>query len=263
MSRLPAIFISHGAPTLVIDDSSARDFIVGLGRRLPRPAAIAVVSAHWETRLPLVDVSLQPPTIHDFRGFPSRLYDMHYPAPGAVAVAHRIVELLRAAGMPMAATAMRGLDHGAWVPLSLMFPDADIPVTQLSVQPHAGPRHHFEIGRALSALGNEGVLVIGSGALTHDLSSLNSADPAADTPAWVGDFAEWIAGRIARADWPALLDYRTRAPFAARNHPTEEHLLPLFVTLGAGGETPRGVRLHSSQTYGVLAMDAYAFGNAT
>lgn len=261
MSYLPAIFVSHGAPTLAVDDSPARDFLVDLGRRLPRPAAIVVASAHWETRLPLVDASPRPATIHDFGGFSAQLYDMRYPAPGAVELARRIVELLRDAGMAGVATATRGLDHGAWIPLSLMFPEADIPVTQLSVQPLAGPRHHLQIGRALSKLGNEGVLVIGSGALTHDLAALSSRDPAAATPAWVSDFAEWIAERVTRADMQALLDYRNCAPFAVRNHPTEEHLLPFFVALGAGGESTRGVRLHSSQTYGVLAMDAYAFSN--
>jgi 4,5-DOPA dioxygenase extradiol len=184
---------------------------------------------------------------------------MRYPAPGAVGVARRVVDLLRTSGMAEADTATRGLDHGAWIPLRLMFPDADIPVTQLSVQPHAGPRRHLEVGRALSALRDEGVLVIGSGALTHDLAAFRSDDLDAAATPWVTDFAEWIAERVALADTQALLDYRERAPFAVRNHPTEEHLLPLFVALGAGGEAARGIRIHSSQTHGALSMDAYAF----
>jgi 4,5-DOPA dioxygenase extradiol len=226
---------------------------------MPRPRAILVVSAHWETRVPTVNAVTRNATIHDFRGFPAELYQLAYPAPGDPALAERVVDLLAAAGLPAAVDPARGLDHGAWVPLMLAWPDAGIPVVQLSVQSHLGPGHHHELGRALAPLAHEGVLIVGSGSFTHDLSSWRG-QAGMDEPAWVTDFADWFAEALAQGRTCDLLAYRSLAPHAARNHPTEEHLLPLFVALGAAGTHPDSEHLHASQTYGVLRMDAFAFG---
>lgn len=260
MPALPALFLSHGSPMLALQDSPARRFLENLGRSLARPEAIVVVSAHWETRgAPAVSLATAPATIHDFGGFPRALFEMTYPAPGAPGAAERVAALLEAAGMLVARSPQRGLDHGAWVPLRLMYPDADIPVTQLSVVHGIGPQEHERIGRALAALRSEGVLVIGSGALTHNLHEFRGQALDAAVPEWVGQFQSWMSARLAGNDRAALLDYRRLAPGGERNHPTEEHLLPLFVAMGAGGPGSRARLLHSSFEHGILAMDAYAF----
>ena len=256
---LPSLFLSHGAPTLPLTDTPARTFLSQLGATLERPKAILVVSAHWETAQPAVNAVERNETIHDFGGFPRALYEMRYPAPGSASVAARVAELLGAAGLATETDAKRGLDHGAWVPLLLMVPQADIPVLQLSVQPHLGPEHHLRVGRALAPLRDEGVLIIGSGSFTHDLSEFRGHDANDPAPAWVNSFADWIHEALIADKTAALLDYRRQAPFAAKNHPTEEHLLPLYVALGAAGEGAQAERLHASSTYSVLRMDVYAF----
>jgi 4,5-DOPA dioxygenase extradiol len=245
---------------LALQDSPARRFLQGLGKTLERPKAIVAVSAHWETRSgPAVSLAQQPETIHDFGGFPRALFEMQYPAPGAPAAAHRAAALLEAHGIPVGQSAQRGLDHGAWVPLSLMYPDADIPVAQLSVVRGASPTEHERLGRALAELRNEGVLVVGSGSLTHNLYEFRGQGIDAPVPPWVSEFEAWMKTRLENSDRAALLDYRRTAPFAAQNHPTEEHLLPLFVAMGAAGPDARATQLHASFEHGVLAMDAYAF----
>ena len=261
-AALPALFVSHGAPNIVLQTSASRDFLATLGDRLPRPRAIVSISAHFNAIRPAVVADPKPGMIYDFGGFERELYSMTYPAPGEPALAMDVAERLAAAGLEPALVAERGFDHGTWVPLKLIYPDADIPVVQLSVQPRRDPRHHWEIGRALEPLRHEGVLILGSGAMTHNLHAafgafggLRPLDEAA--PQWVTAFADWIADKVAAHDVEALLDYRERAPFAGRNHPTDEHLLPFFVALGAGG--PDGLRIHDATNHGVLAMDAYRF----
>lgn len=256
---LRPLFVSHGAPTLPFEDVAARDFLEGLAKTMPRPRAILVVSAHWETRIPTVNTVERNDTIHDFSGFPAALYKLTYPAPGDPVLADRIVDLLGAAGLPVATDTQRGLDHGAWLPLMLAWPDADIPVLQLSVQSHLGPGHHLELGRALAPLTEEGALILASGSFTHDLSSWRG-QAGMDEPEWVSSFANWFDAALKEKRTCDLLAYRRLAPHAVRNHPTEEHLLPLFVALGAAGADPVATRLHASSTYGVLRMDAYAFG---
>jgi len=260
MTRFPTIFVSHGSPMLALQDSPARRFLQGLGQSLPRPQAIAVVSAHWETRgAPAVSLATQPETIHDFDGFPQALFDMQYPAPGAPGVAERAAALFTAAGIPVGTSANRGLDHGAWVPLKLMYPDADIPVVQISIVHGASPAMHRQLGAALQALREEGVLVLASGSLTHNLYEFRGQPVDAPAPAWVSDFESWMREKLVANDHDALLDYRTLAPMAEKNHPTEEHLLPLYVALGAAGPAAKAELLHTSVEHGVLAMDAYAF----
>jgi 4,5-DOPA dioxygenase extradiol len=256
---LPSLFLSHGAPTLPLTDTPARAFLKQLAGTLERPKAILVVSAHWETAQPTVNAVDWNETIHDFYGFPRPLYDMRYPAPGAPQLAARVAERLAEASLACAIDRRRGLDHGAWVPLLLMYPQADIPVLQLSVQPTMGPAHHLRVGRALAALRQDGVLIVGSGSFTHDLSEFRGHDPNDAAPAWVNQFADWFHAALSERRTGDLLAYRAQAPFAAKNHPTEEHLLPLYVALGAAGENASAERLHASATYSVLRMDVYAF----
>ncbi|MGC9952858.1 MAG: class III extradiol ring-cleavage dioxygenase [Rhizomicrobium sp.] len=250
---LPSIFVSHGSPTLPFDDVPARDFLRGLGAKLGRPKAILVASAHWQTPAPALNAVARNDTIHDFYGFPKPLYELRYDAPGAPALAERAASLLAGAGLNAHIDAERGLDHGAWVPLMLMYPGADIPVLQLSVQ--SGAAHHIALGRALAPLRADSVLILGSGGFVHNLRAIDwNGGP---EPGWSRAFAEWTHDKLLARDEAALADYRNRAPHAAMAHPTEEHLMPLFVAYGAGGAAVE--RLHTSATFGSLRMDAYSF----
>ncbi|HEX5213058.1 MAG TPA: class III extradiol ring-cleavage dioxygenase, partial [Pseudolabrys sp.] len=229
MMPLPSLFLSHGAPTLPLIETPARAFLSHLARQIERPKAILVVSAHWETPRPAVNAVAWNDTIHDFYGFPRPLYDMRYPAPGAPTVAARVAALMAEAELGCDIDLVRGLDHGAWVPLSLIYPAADIPVLQVSVQPQLGPAHHLRLGRALAPLRKEGVLIVGSGSFTHDLSEFRGHAPNDRAPTWVNDFADWFEAALSERREADLLNYRLLAPYATRNHPTEEHLLPLYV----------------------------------
>ncbi len=253
MSRMPALFVGHGSPMLALDDGPAHRFLTGLAGHLPRPKAILVVSAHWEAATPRVSAVEKPRTIHDFGGFPRALYEMQYPAPGAPDLATRVVELVPGATIDPA----RGLDHGAWVPLKLAYPAADVPVTQLSVQTPDGPKGALALGQALRPLRDEGVLIIGSGSLTHNLYEFRSPVQEQPVKPWVKAFADWVHEKIAAGDIESLLDYRTKAPYGPQNHPTEEHFLPLFTVLGAAEPGEAVLLQHQSYTYGILAMDAY------
>lgn len=259
MSKLPTLFISHGAPDLALRHSATRDFLIQLGRQLERPQAIVVISAHWNTTQPLVSATLQPETIHDFGGFPAELYALKYAAPGAPQLAHRIDRLLQAAGFDSKVVTNRGLDHGAWNPLMLMYPDADIPVTQLSIQPHRDPAYHLRLGESIESLRSEGVLILASGTATHNLWELGGYSDKLAPPAWVADFADWLEQKVLAGDRTALTDYQHQAPYSKRNHPTPEHLLPLFVAIGAGGKDAKVTQLHSSYSYGILNMSAFSF----
>jgi 4,5-DOPA dioxygenase extradiol len=255
---LPAIFISHGAPDLPIQDGAVTHFLKSLAQQFPKPQAILVVSAHWNSDLPMVSAAKNPKTIHDFSGFPQALYEIEYPAPGAPELADRVVDLLAQAGIPCETHPTRGFDHGTWTPLLLAYPAAEIPVTQLSIQYDRDPLHHWKVGQALEPLRSEGVLIIGSGSATHNLSAF-SEHYETPPPPWVQQFDEWLAQTIIQSDWESLLKYQQLAPYAAENHPTDEHLLPLFVALGAGGHQAKGTQLHRSYTYGAFSMAAYAF----
>lgn len=249
----PALFVSHGAPSLPFDDVPARDFLRGLGQSLGRPRAILVMSAHWETEVPTANAVALNDTIHDFGGFPRRLYELSYPAPGDAALAAQVAALT-GGGVDMT----RGLDHGAWVPLMLMYPDADIPVVQLSVQPHRDAAHHIALGRRLAGLHGDNVLLMGSGGFVHNLRAI--APPGAPEPDWSRAFSDWMHDRLIAGDEAALATWETQAPNARQAQPTPEHFLPLFFALGAGGEKAKAARLHSSVTFGSLRMDSYGFG---
>lgn len=260
MSRMPTLFVSHGSPMLAVTDTPARSFLQALGRTLPQPKAVIVFSAHWESMGgPAVSMAAQPETIHDFGGFPDELYAIQYPAPGAPELARRAAALLEQAGYAVRRSDSRGLDHGAWVPLRLMYPAADIPVMQISLLRDAPPAEHGKLGQALSALRDEGVLIIGSGSLSHNLSEFRGHDIDAAVPPWVQEFSDWMNDALTAGRLADVLDYRAKAPHARRNHPTEEHLLPLFAAMGAAGPACKAERIHASVEYGVLAMDVYAF----
>ena len=229
-----------------------------LARELPRPRALLMVSAHWETRLPMLTGQAKPETIHDFYGFPRPLYQVQYPAPGAPQVAERALGLLKAAGFTAAIDGCRGLDHGAWSPLVHMYPAADVPTLQLSVQTELGPRHHLQLGAALAPLAAEGVLVFGSGHMTHNLRDRSDGAPLP----YAVEFQGWANDRIAAGDTESLADYRSITRSGARAHPTDEHFLPLFVALGAAGPGYRATRLWDGIEMGALAMDAYRFDRA-
>ncbi len=256
---MPSIFLSHGSPMLPLTDAPARNFLSGLAASLPRPAAIVVASAHWETAAPEVNAVATNDTIHDFFGFPPALYQMRYPAPGDAALAGRIQGLLQTAGMTCSVDRARGLDHGAWCPLLLAYPDADIPVLQISVQTHLGTAHHVHLGAALAPLRADNFLVIGSGSWTHDLRRFRGQTIDTPEPPDVIAFSDWMDRALLENRLDDLLDYRHRAPYAAAEHPTEEHLLPLYVALGAAGAAPKATRIHTSASYGILRMDAYSF----
>jgi len=251
---MPTIFVSHGSPTLILDDVPARAFLASLGRQLPRPKAIIAVSAHWDTDVPAVSLARKPETIHDFYGFPEALYQLRYAAPGAPELAERVAKFTGAAHDPH-----RGLDHGAWVPAMLGWPKADVPIFQLSVQPEESPAHHIALGRKLRSLREEGVLVMGSGSATHNLRALVRGGGELEPEPWAKAFDDWLAETLEKGDEAALADYRAQAPYAREAHPTDEHFLPLHVAYGAAGEGARGRALHRSFTLGNLSMASYAF----
>lgn len=257
MSALPTLFLSHGAPSLPLDrEHPTHVFLKGLGAKLETPRAILMVSAHWDTRVPGLTTSDHPETIHDFYGFPAPLYALRYPAPGSAGLARDTAALLDAAGLESGFDPERGLDHGAWVPLMLMYPQAGIPVVQLSVQTRAGAAHHLKLGEALQPLRDQGVLIVGSGGATHNLREFFQPAPGQDE-SYVPKFTAWLEDVLTRGDRQALADYRRLAPDAARAHPTEEHFFPLLVAAAAGGKAER---IHTAMSGASLAMDSYRFG---
>ena len=257
MIPLPSVFISHGSPMHALEAGPAGVAWGALGKRLGKPQAILIASAHWDTNVPMVTGSARPETIHDFSGFPEALYSIRYTAPGAPKVAARARALLNDAGFTAAIDGMRGLDHGAWAPLLYMYPQADVPVVQISLQPELGTRHHLQLGRALRALEEENVLVIGSGHMTHNLRDWMRG--AGEPQPYAQEFAEWVRERLDAHDLESLADYRVRSPHGARAHPTDEHFLPLFFALGAARDDYRPERVFTGIDAGVLSMDAYVF----
>ena len=230
-----------------------------LAKRLGKPRAILMASAHWETNIPMVTGASAPETIHDFGGFPEELYRIEYAAPGAPALAEQVQLLLRKADICTGIEPNRGLDHGAWSPLLHMYPDADVPVLQLAVQPDRGARHHLAMGRALEPLRDEGVLIIGSGHMTHNLRDFFTQRGQSGTANYAHEFRDWVDARIRRNAADELVDWDTQAPSALRAHPSPEHFLPLFVALGAAGEYWETETVFAGFEGSSLAMDAYAF----
>ncbi|MDP3538935.1 MAG: class III extradiol ring-cleavage dioxygenase [Azonexus sp.] len=259
-STQPALFVPHGAPTFALRPGAAGAALVRMALSLSQPRAIVIVSAHWDTAMPTVGTANRPETIHDFYGFPDELYALRYPATGCREAANEVIAAITAAGLPVKQDAERGLDHGAWVPLRLMFPEADVPVIPLSIQSHAGTEGAYRLGQALAPLTEKGFLVIASGNLTHNLRDYQlAARSNGQTPAYVRQFTDWLAEQMHTHNIPSLLDYRRQAPGGAQAHPSDEHLLPLFVALGAGGDNAKVERFHAGIDDYVIAMDAYSF----
>ena len=250
---LPALFVSHGSPTLPQDDVPARAFLQTLANDLPRPEFIIAVSAHWETAAPSLTAVSTNDTIHDFYGFPENLYRLRYPAPGAPERVKDIASHLQQKGFATLSDPHRGLDHGAWVPLMLMYPNADIPVLQLSIQPQENPAHHIALGEALRPLRDKG-LILASGGYVHNLRALNWRG--GPEPDWSKQFSEAMDAAIVNRRTEILADYRRQIPNAVKAHPSEDHILPLFIAYGAGD---KATRLHESATFASLRMDAYRF----
>jgi len=259
MKTLPTLFLSHGSPMHAVRPGVVGDAWAALGRRIPRPDAVLIASAHWETSLPMLTGNPQPETIHDFGGFPQELYAIRYPAPGAPDLAGRAVALLKDAGITAGIDGCRGLDHGAWVPLRWMYPDAAIPVVELALQPARGTAHHLALGEALAPLRDAGVLIIGSGHATHNLRDWMTHREGSEPMPYAVAFARWLEERLAAHDAAALLAYRDRAPGAARAHPTEEHFLPLFVAYGAAGAGAAIEQVVDGYENGALSRDSFLF----
>lgn len=253
----PSLYISHGSPMLALEPGASGPALARLAAEIPKPKAIVIVSAHWESNELLVGGNPQPETWHDFGGFPKALFEVQYPAPGDPRLAAEVAELLKTAGFAARIDSNRPFDHGVWVPLSLMYPQADIPIVQVSLPTRGGPALQTRVGHALASLREHGVLLIGSGSITHNLRELDwHAGPESVEP-WALAFRDWMIDKLAANDEAALHDYRAQAPNAVRNHPSDEHLLPLYFARAAGGQFSVA---HQGFTMGALGMDIYRFG---
>lgn len=252
----PSLFISHGSPMLALQPGESGPALARLAAEMPRPRAIVMVSAHWESHELLVNGNPQPETWHDFGGFAAELFAVQYPAPGLPDLTREVVELLAASDLPARIDSRRPFDHGIWVPLSLMYPQADIPVVQISLPSRQGPELQTRVGKALAGLRADGVLIIGSGSITHNLGELNWNGDSARVEPWAQAFRDWMIDKLASDNENALHQYRSLAPHAVRAHPSDEHLLPLYFARGAGDEFSVA---HQGFTMGALGMDIYRF----
>ncbi|MEN9528035.1 MAG: putative enzyme [Pseudomonadota bacterium] len=260
MRSMPAIFVPHGSPLFALQPGAAGAALSALAGSMGQPSAIVIVSPHWETRIPTVGSAGLLETIHDFSGFDPALYQIRYAAKGSEPHALEVATALRDAGFSIAIDPTRGLDHGAWIPLRHLYPETDTPIVPISIQHHGGPRHAHAIGRALAPLRARGYLIIGSGNITHNLSDWQLAmhDAHVDT-SYVRTFSDWIQDQLSEERIEALLDYRSSQPAGVRAHPRDEHLLPLFTAMGAGGAGTLGKAFHRGISEQVLAMDGYVF----
>ena len=258
MNRLPSLFVSHGAPTFALEPGLAGPLLARLGKELERPRAVLVVSPHWMTRTVAIATTSTPKTIHDFGGFASELYQIQYPAPGHPELAQAAGDLLAAAGHRVTMDAQRGLDHGAWVPLRHMFPAADVPIFQVSMPASLDAASAWQLGATLAPLSTQGVLIVGSGSLTHNLHEFRQ-DRDHDE-AYASEFVDWVRSAVVARDRDLLVHALSRAPHAARAHPTVEHFLPLLVAAGASAIDAPVTVLPGGITHGVLSMESYLFG---
>ncbi len=270
-TSLPSIFVSHGSPMIALEPGAAGAFMQRLGPAISatfgKPKAIVSISAHTAARVPVVLAGARHSAFYDFGGFDPELFTLRYDAPGDPALAARVLALLRSADIPAESVEQGGLDHGAWTALRYLYPAADIPIVPLAFVQSDSPARQFALGAALASLTQDGVLVLGSGSITHNLRRVFSGgglhpDKAQPEIPESAAFRDWIADRSRALDWDALFAYRTRAPHGVDMHPTDEHLLPWYVAAGAGGRTSAPLRLHDGVTMGSLGMDAYAFGPA-
>lgn len=254
----PSFFVAHGAPTLAIEQNEYVDFLKTLASSLPRPKAIVIFSAHWESGIQLVSDVSEYGTIYDFYGFPDELYRKTYPAKGDASLAREIVELFHAEGIKAELDTKRGLDHGAWVPLELIYPEVDIPVVALSVNPALSAKEQYQIGKALAPLREKDVLVIGSGGTVHNLRRLNWGS--SNVEDWAKQFDEWLADGFTKWNTEELFEYETNAPYAKDAVPTPEHFIPVLLAMGAADNQRVAKRLHQSYQLGSLSLASWQFG---
>ena len=259
--KMPVLFLSHESPMLWDTPSVARDFLIQLAKdqdlNLPIPKAVLLVSAHWNTSEVTVSSAANPQVIYDFGGFPEHYYQIKYPAPGEPEIAKQIAGLGSKHGITVNIDETRGLDHAAWIPLGLIYPEANIPIVTLSVQPRASTNHHFQVGAMLRSLREQGVLIVGSGTATHNLGAFfGGKPPAINAPSesYAKEFIAWIKDHINEPE--RMINYRKEAPNAAKTHPTSEHFLPLIVALGAG-HPDTGACVHETYNYGHFAMASF------
>jgi 4,5-DOPA dioxygenase extradiol len=258
MNQAPVLFISHGAPTFALEPGLLGPQLQKLGAQLADVKAVLVVSPHWQTRDVRVTTTQTPETVHDFGGFPAGLYTLRYPAPGQPVLAKAAAELLTAAGFSTGLDANRGLDHGAWVPLYHLLPNANLPVFQVSMPVSLTTAQAVDMGRALAPLRAQGVVIVASGSMTHNLYEIRQPD--AQPEAYAQEFAAWVRTAVHARAVQSLINYRTEAPHAARAHPTQEHFLPLLVALGAQQDADSVRVLDGGITHGVLSMESYVWG---
>lgn len=250
------IFICHGGPTLVVENNEYTAYLKDLGKKLT-PKAVVIFTAHWETEV--TEISSIEGTydmIYDFSGFPKELYSIKYPAKGSKEVASQLQSMLRNKGIESRLDESRGMDHGAWDVLYLMFPNADIPVVQVSLNPQLPMEKQYEIGRAIMELGKEDILIVGSGSTVHNLATIDWNSEKAEE--WAQEFDRWLIEKVEENDIEGLFNYRQLAPFAKRAVPTEEHIVPLFIAMGSGN-SDKPKLLHQSYAYGTLSYICFEF----
>ncbi|ATO18267.1 dioxygenase [Acinetobacter sp. LoGeW2-3] len=255
LQTLPGLFISHGSPMLALNPEQVGPALERLSVNLPRPEAIIVMSAHWESNALEVNTGIRPETWHDFRGFPPQLYQLRYPAPGRPELAEQILGLLSEAGFSAYANNSRPRDHGVWMPLLHMYPDADIPVVEISLPMNMTAHDIYKIGQTLAPLREQQVLLIGSGSITHNLRELDRTGQSNVVPEWASTFRNHVVSKLTHSDYEAVLDWPS-IPYLERNHPTLEHFAPIFFSMGTG---TRFSLVHSSFSMGSLGMDIYRF----
>ena len=257
MSKSPVLFVSHGAPTFALEPGAVGPLLTHFGRQLSDVNAVLMVSPHWETTEVEVTTGSNLATIHDFYGFPKPLYDIQYPAQGSPAFALKALQLLNEGGIPSRPDPSRGLDHGAWVPMTYLSPDASLPVFQVSMPRSLNPAQAYRMGQLLAPLREQGVMIVGSGSLTHNLADfrLGLREP----QPYVTDFVDWVREAVRKNAVDQVLDYRELAPCAARAHPTEDHFLPLLVALGAHDAHDMFSVLEGGVRYGFLSMDTFVW----
>ena len=269
MERLPSLFVSHGAPSFAMEPGLAGPRLTALGRELPKPRAVLIVSPHWVTPRPLVGMVERPRTIHDFGGFDPALYEIDYPVAGHPQLARRTLDLLQEAGWSPRADERRGLDHGAWVPMLYLYPAADVPVFQVSLPSRLDADSAWTFGQALAPLADDGVLIVGSGSLTHNLNEVRGPHGPhgqhghhGHDEAYVAEFAAWVREALVAGDSTRLRQTLALAPYAQRAHPTAEHFWPLLVAAGAAATSLPATVIDGGITHRVLAMDSFVFGRA-
>jgi 4,5-DOPA dioxygenase extradiol len=259
--KTPAVFLSHGAQTIALEGGDYARDLERFGRQIEAPRGLVVFSGHFQEPGPIrITAAPRPGLIYDFGGFPDELYRLTYPAPGSPPLASRIGDLLNRAGFASVLDGRRGWDHGLWVPLRLAFPRAEVPVVEVSLPRGAPPAELMRIGAALAPLRNEGVVLIGSGGIVHNLRKVRPAASGDDVDAWAKEFDRWVADRVEKIEVPELLSYKTLAPHENLAVPTTEHFDPLFVVLGSREEGDRVVTLHEGFQYGNISLRSLALG---